>query len=146
VKGGTGILPVTGQLRLERRRPAGAFRSIAIVTGVSAAAFLRPIVARLNTIEGLRVSLVVVRNCLFGPTVTVSGLLAGRDILDALLSRRRADLYLLSANCLRPWDHVFLDDLSLDHLAAHLNRPVLPIEGTCRDLVGAVLSSTKGTK
>jgi len=144
--GRTSILPANGQLRLERPRPAGAFRSITVVTGVSAAAFLRPIVARLNAIEGLRVSLVVVRNRLFGPTVTVSGLLAGRDILDALLSRRRADLYLLPANCLRPWDRVFLDDLSLSHVAEHLNRPIVPIEGTCRDLVRAVLSSRKGSK
>ena len=132
---GTGILPVSFR-----------GRSLAIVTGVSAATFLRPIVARLNRIENLRVSLVVVRNRLFGPTVTVSGLLAGRDILDALLAHRRADAYLLPANCLRPWDRVFLDDLSLDHLSKHLDRPVLPIEGTCRDLVKAVLSSTEGTR
>jgi len=127
--GKTSMLPV-------KTRP----RSATVVTGVSAAVFLRPIVARLNSIEGLRVHLVVVRNRLFGPTVTVSGLLSGRDILDALISRRRRDFYLLPTNCLRPGDRVFLDDLSLDHIAAHLNRPVVPIEGTCRGLVKAILA------
>jgi len=127
--GSAGILPVTS-----RRR------SVAVVTGVSAAAFLQPIIARLNAVEGIRVALVVVRNRLFGPSVTVSGLLPGRDILDALFSRRRADLYLLPANCLRPWDRIFLDDMPLDHMAAHLNRPVLAIKGTCGDLVRAALA------
>jgi len=128
---------------VERRLPPeiAPRRSVGVLTGVSASAFLRPMVARLNRIEGLHVSLVVVRNKLFGPTVTVSGLLAGRDILEALLSRRRPDFYLLPGNCLRPWDHVFLDDLPLDHLAAHLDRPVLPIEGTCCDLVKRILSN-----
>jgi putative radical SAM enzyme (TIGR03279 family) len=133
---------------VERRLPRTIEprRSVAIVTGVSAAVFLRPIVARLNRIKGLHASLIVVRNRLFGPTVTVSGLLAGRDILEALLSHRRADAYLLPANCLRPWDRVFLDDLSLDHLSKHLDRPVFPIEGTCRDLVNAVLASANNTR
>ena len=133
---------------VERRLPQriAPKRSVGVVTGVSAAAFLRPIVARLNRIEGLRVSLVVVRNRLFGPTVTVSGLLSGRDVLETLLSRRRADFYLLPGNCLRPWDRVFLDNLPLDHLAAHLDRPVLPIEGTCCDFANAILFPAKRGK
>ena len=51
----------------------------------------------------------------------------------------RADLYLLPANCLRPWDELFLDDLSLDNLRTALDRPILPIDGDCRDLVTAAL-------
>lgn len=128
--------------RVQRRLPNAIAprRSVAVVTGVSAATFLRPIVRRLNAIEGLRVSLVVVRNRLFGPTVTVSGLLAGRDVSDVLLARRRADRYLLPANCLRPWDHLFLDDVSLDGLATALDRPVRQITGNCSDFVKAILS------
>ncbi|MCX8038282.1 MAG: DUF512 domain-containing protein [Candidatus Sumerlaeia bacterium] len=124
--------------RLPRRLPSG---SVAVVTGVSASVFLKPIVRRLNKIAGLRVRLIVVCNRLFGPTVTVSGLLAGRDILDALLSCPRADRYLLPANCLRPWDHLFLDDLSLEQMADRLGKPVVPVEGTCRELVSTVFCS-----
>ncbi len=121
--------------------PAVKFRrpAVAIITGVSASVFLKPIVARLNQLGGLRVRLIVVRNRLFGPTVTVSGLLAGRDILDTLLAHPRADRYLLPANCLRPWDHLFLDGLSLEQLADRLGRPIVPVEGTCRELVNAVV-------
>ncbi|MBM3335267.1 DUF512 domain-containing protein [Candidatus Sumerlaeota bacterium] len=118
-------------------------RDVVVVTGVSAAMFLRPVIGRLNAIEGLRVRLIVVRNRLFGPTVTVSGLLAGRDILAVLLARRRADLYLLPANCLRPWDKILIDDLPLDHLSARLDRPVVPVEGTCRDLVRAAMEAER---
>lgn len=128
---------------VERRLPEklnrGRRRSVSIVTGVLAAPVLRPIVERLNGIGGLRVSLARVKNRLFGPSVTVSGLLAGRDVLAALRSRPPADLYLIPDNCLRPWDRIFLDDLTLDTLKKELDRPVVPVEGTCRDLVKAVL-------
>jgi len=126
---------------VERRLPRtlAMKRSVAVVTGVLAAPVLRPLVRRLNAIEGLRVDLDVVRNRLFGPTVTVSGLLAGRDILDDLLKRRRADRYLLPENCLRPWDHLFLDDVSLAELRERLDRPVLPVEDTSGALVKAAL-------
>ena len=128
---------------VERRLPRAVKprRSVAVITGVLAEPLLRPIVTRLNAIEGLRVALVVVRNRLFGPTVTVSGLLAGRDIRDAVLARRHADRCLLPANCLRPWDNLFLDDLALGDLSAALDRPVLAVEGTCRELVEAVLDA-----
>jgi putative radical SAM enzyme (TIGR03279 family) len=129
--------------RLKRRLPVSIERkrSTVVVTGALAAVVLRPVVERLNEIRNLRVSLVPVRNRLFGPAVTVSGLLAGADILETLLKRkRRPDRYLLPANCLRPWDKVFLDDMTLEHMAGHLARPVLPVEGTVRELVEAALN------
>jgi putative radical SAM enzyme (TIGR03279 family) len=135
--------PATERQLPERvgRTPGSRTRSVAIVTGMLAAPVLRPLVMRLNAIQGLRVDLVAVRNRLFGPTVTVSGLLAGRDILASLLQRRRADLYLVPENCLRPWDHVFLDDFTLPELSARLDRPVVPVEDTSRGLVKAIVET-----
>jgi len=129
---------------VEKRLPEeiSPARSVGVITGVLAAPVLRPLIARLNRIKGLRADLIVARNRLFGPTVTVTGLLAGKDIGEAILSRRRrADFYLLPANSLRPWDRRFLDDLLLDKLEREVGKPTVAVEGTCRDLVRAALAA-----
>ncbi|ACX52336.1 protein of unknown function DUF512 [Ammonifex degensii KC4] len=125
---------LSGWEKLKPRLPreASPLRAV-IVTGVLAAGLLEPVVARLNKIRGLEVELVVVENEFFGPTVTVAGLLTGRDIRRALLSRPRPDLVMLPAVALKD-GHLFLDDLTLDELAAELGCRV-EAAGTPEELV-----------
>ena len=67
----------------------------------------------------------MVANRLFGPHVTVTGLLGGAEVLDAL--RRRplaADEWLLAPRVFLPADlGRTLDDVSEDELAAACGRP-----------------------
>jgi len=75
-------------------------RNIVVVTGKLAEPVLEPFVQRLNKIKGLRIRIVSVENGLFGSSVTVSGLLAGRDIVAALEKEAKSDLYALPGNAL----------------------------------------------
>jgi putative radical SAM enzyme (TIGR03279 family) len=99
------------------------------VTGESAATFLLPrVIDSLNQIENLTVTPVVVANEFFGHSVTVSGLLTGRDIVEALKRRKpRSGMVLLPPNCLNH-DGLFLDDLPVSALSAELGLPVVPTE------------------
>jgi putative radical SAM enzyme (TIGR03279 family) len=85
---------------------------VTLVTGVSAFHLISELVQKhLSTIPGLKVQLVCVKNDFFGHSVTVTGLLTGRDIIGAL--RRKGnlgDLILLPPNCINQ-DGLFLDDL-----------------------------------
>ncbi|RDV84006.1 DUF512 domain-containing protein [Ammonifex thiophilus] len=121
--------------RLEPRLPREVppLRAV-IVTGVLAAGLLEPVVARLNKIRGLKVELVVVENEFFGSTVTVAGLLTGRDIKRALLAYpSRPDLVVVPAAALKE-GRLFLDDLTLEELAAELGYQVRAA-GTPEELV-----------
>ena len=90
-----------------------------MVTGVSMAPFLRDLVPRLAAATGATVEVVEVVNRYFGETVTVAGLLGGRDIVHALGPGRAGDLVLLPAEALNADDR-FIDDLPRAELVERL--------------------------
>jgi len=94
-------------------------RRIRMVTGRSMAPFLRERAARLAEATRASVEVVEVVNDYFGETVTVAGLLGGRDILRALGQGAAGDLVLLPAEALNA-DQRFIDDLPLAELTAGL--------------------------
>lgn len=97
------------------------------VTGTSAWTFLESrIVEPLNQIENLTIKPVVVTNEFYGDTVTVSGLLTGKDIVDAVSGCvEEQGMVFLPPNCINE-DMLFLDDLSVEDVARELGMPVIP--------------------
>lgn len=75
--------------RVKGTRPAAVAppREVVWVCGRAAGPALRAMAADLGTVEGLRVTVCEVGNDFFGGGVTVSGLLAGRDVAAALAAR-----------------------------------------------------------
>lgn len=80
-----------------------------LVTGVSGAYALQPIVDELNLREDLKVNLQVIQNDFFGHTVTVSGLITGGDIIKQL-TPEEGELVLLPGIMLRDGGDVYLDN------------------------------------
>ncbi len=72
---------------------------------------------------GARAALVAVHNRFLGPGITVSGLLAGSDILTALGGQTRGDCVMLPPNCVNGRG-LFLDDMELAELKRQLGVPV----------------------
>jgi putative radical SAM enzyme (TIGR03279 family) len=73
----------------------------------------------LPRLEGLlpwSFEITVVANSLLGESITVAGLMAGRDILRALENAEPADFYILPAEAVND-DGCFLDDLHLDQIS-----------------------------
>ncbi len=107
-----------GRLRSDRR--------VVLLTGHCAYPFLKRHVLRyLVSRLGWRVSLLPVPNRFWGHSVTVSGLLAGQDLLEAAQARAgQCDVVVLPPNCLNS-DRLFLDDMSLEQFQDRLQRPVV---------------------
>jgi len=131
------FLARAGRVRVPRRmapvRPT-------VVTGRSLAPVLRTVMRRLRSIPGVSLRMVMVTNRLFGPTVTVAGLLAGKDIIGALRGRRPDDVVLVPANAFREGMPVFIDDISLDEVERAAGSPVRPVL-SFRDLVQELVSA-----
>lgn len=127
--------------RLLRRLPATLPipRHVTVVTGELAAPVLAPVIERLIRVGGLRVEAAVVPNTFYGGTISAAGLLTGGDILKALRSRHLGEAILLPEVCFRHDRDVFLDDLSLEDLAAALGVPALKVPATARGLIRAAL-------
>jgi len=126
-------------------------RQVLLLTGSSFAPVLNRALARLNRVAGSRLRAVAARNSAFGETVTVAGLLTGRDLAYAAHADRQAhggaarwvDAVVVPSASLRVHtgptdqyvlpDHAeagpatqFLDDMTLADLERELGVPVVP--------------------
>ncbi|QNB45905.1 DUF512 domain-containing protein [Thermanaerosceptrum fracticalcis] len=87
-------------------------KKITLVTGVSGRYVLDPLIEKLNQIKGLHLSLKVVSNEFFGPTVTVTGLLTGMCLLSGLKGLEPGTEVFLPSVMLKTQEGRFLDDLT----------------------------------
>jgi len=126
--------------RAVRRMPSrfSPPRKIALITAALGKKVLEKLIHRLQHIRGLKIKILVVRNRLFGPRITVSGLMAGRDVLDRILQNPDFDLYLLPENCLNP-DNVFLDDVSLEALQKKTGKCIKIAPPSAKDIISMIL-------
>ena len=72
----------------------------------------------------LDAEVVALKNRFFGETVTVSGLLTGGDIADALENRDNKKTVLLPRTSLKEFESVFLDGMTVKELKKRLNRKI----------------------
>lgn len=103
-------------------------QQIIIVTGMMAAPVLKKaVVPQLRKIEGLSVHLCAVPNRFFGDSVTVSGLLTGKDIIGYFQKKPGDSTLVLPPNCVNR-EGLMLDDMTPDELSRELNRDVRVID------------------
>jgi putative radical SAM enzyme (TIGR03279 family) len=119
-------------------RPA---RKAALVTGLLGKKVLERFAKRLNTINGLDLQILVVPSKLLGEGITVSGLMAGRDIIDVLRNHPGFDRYILPENCLNP-DGVFLDDLTPSDIQKKTGCHIVVASGRASDLIPYLVGKT----
>ncbi len=76
----------------------------------------------------LKVNVIRIDNHFFGETVTVAGLLTGKDIKNGCIGKKLGETLFIPRNSLRADGDLFLDDLSPDDLARELGVKVIPVE------------------
>jgi putative radical SAM enzyme (TIGR03279 family) len=126
-------------------------RRAAIITSVMAAPVMRRIAREMTRATGLDVRVVPVVNQLFGPLVTVAGLLGAQDTLDAI-ARELADLgpddLLLAPRVMLDNAGVrFLDDVTLAEFRQRVS-PRVVFAKTAEELraaIGSLLTPTPET-
>ncbi len=101
----------------------------AIPTGVSAAPHMRRFAERFAP-RGVGIKILPIQNRFFGETVTVTGLLTGGNVLEALTPEavEGADEILLCSVMLRHERDLFLDDMHIDEFRARAPLPVHVID------------------
>ena len=102
-------------------------RHISIATGVAAYDTIKAMAIELEArVEGLCVDVYKIINNFFGETITVSGLLTGKDISEQLQGKALGELLLFPENALRAGGDLFLDDMTPEELSKKLNVSVAP--------------------
>ncbi len=102
-------------------------RRVSICTGVAAYPTIRAMAAKLEAmVEGLEIHVYEIVNRFFGESVTVAGLLTGRDMAEQLAGRELGDVLYIPENTLRADEAMFLDDMTPAELSARLGVPIRP--------------------
>lgn len=120
--------------RIEKRLPPSLERPLTatLVTAELITPTFQPIISRLNEIKGLHLNLLTVKNEVFSSTVTVAGLLTGRDVMAALKNLEASGTELGEVLFLpqvmldkKGYGGRFLDNLTPSDVERELNRKVV---------------------
>lgn len=113
---------------------------VLLVTGKLFGPVLERAVAPLRAVEGLSVEVRPLVNRTFGAVTTVTGLLAGRDVLTQV-TPGEADLLLVSPSMVKYGTETLLDDRTLDDLRRELGMRVEVGGADLGELYAAVLGT-----
>ena len=103
-------------------------RKVTVVTGVAAYDMLSAFAKKIEELSPmLTVNVVKIINKFFGESITVSGLLTGKDIYEQLLGVELGDELLIPESALRAQDLDFLCGMTLNELQDKLGVKVTPV-------------------
>ena len=105
-------------------------RTVSVATGVASYNLLKgkcdDIMAKC---PNLQIKVYKIVNNFFGESITVSGLLTGKDIYEQLKNEQLGDALLIPANALRAGEDVFLCDMRVGELSEKLGVEIVPTQG-----------------
>ena len=110
---------------------------VSIITGQLAGSLLQEFTDSIRR-EMLDIRVFPIENKLFGSSVTVTGLIAGNDIIEQLKDSDIGDVLFVPSVALR--DGTFLDDVTTEDVQKALDCKIIVVEPTPNDLVRALKS------
>jgi len=115
-------------------------RKVSIATGYAAYDHICAVSKKLEeSFDGLRINVYRIKNNFFGDSITVSGLLTGKDMSEQLSGKDLGDELLFSCSALRADGEVFLDDMTPEELSKKLGVPTRACESDGYSFICAVL-------
>ncbi len=99
---------------------------VTVVTGISPYPYIKEFLARLDSATGMTTQVVAVPNSLFGPSVTVTGLVGGEDIVAALQAKELGAFVVVPDVMLKEGEW-FLDDMTVAELSSSLGCEVVVV-------------------
>ena len=115
-------------------------RNITIATGSSAYPLLSELSNKAKEkFKNLKINVIEIKNDFFGHTVTVAGLITGRDFINQLKNKSLGEEVLIPRVSLRNEGDKFLDDIKIEELSESLGVKVTPVENDGYVLLKSIL-------
>ncbi|MGI6552766.1 MAG: DUF512 domain-containing protein [Clostridia bacterium] len=132
---------------LPDRHPQSLAENFLLGTGKSAVRFLEMIADDLNRLLGSnRLKIVPIENHFFGPDVTVTGLITGKDLIDGLqplLALKGKKPTVLLSEIMFNADGMTLDNLTVEEIEYQLKTPIKVLPNSGSSLAGYILGLEK---
>lgn len=145
IEDGVGMLTSFGEeaaieLKYTDRAPADApERVVSVATGYASYDMICELAHRAEQARGaLKVNVYRIKNNFFGDTITVSGLLTGKDIAEQLAGRELGSTLFFPANALRSDGDLFLCGMTPDELSEKLGVPAVPVKCDGAEFISAL--------
>jgi putative radical SAM enzyme (TIGR03279 family) len=144
IENGVGLVPSFLYSSRKMKLPQNIEPKKAVVfTGASFMPYLEEFSKKLNTIDGLSLEVFKVKNEFFGPTVTVAGLLTGKDIVKTIAGKVKADCLLVPNIALKYGSDIFLDNVTLKDIEECLGMRVKAIDPTPEGFLKGITDGCK---
>ena len=130
------------EIALNRQKEAPVFSNCSVATGTHAHKYLTNLLKTASEKYGkIDCVLYAIKNEFFGESVTVSGLVTGRDLITQLKGKRLGSKLLIPKNMLRAGEEIFLDDVTVSELSRELGIPVHIVSPDGADFLRALIQS-----
>ena len=115
-------------------------RRVSIVTGVAAYPKIQEYATRVKkTRPQMQIKVYKIINHFFGESITVAGLLTGKDILEQLSGEDLGEVLYIPQNALRSGEETFLCGMTVSELSEKLGIRVVPMSADGYELATALL-------
>ncbi len=136
IENGVGMVALFMSQAKKIKIPKKNLKKYMTFTGTSFYPYLKKFTDRLLEKETINITVVPVENNFFGKSVTVTGLLTGRDVIKTLSDKIDSyELLLVPNNVMREGENVFMDDISKKDIEDALGIRVKVIEPTPEGLL-----------
>jgi len=138
IENGVGMVPLfinqAKKVRIPKILPVK--KNFVTFTGISFLPYLTKFINRITENENVNITIVPVINEFFGRSVTVTGLLTGRDIIKSLHDNADSyDILIVPDVVLKEGDNVFLDNVSLRDIEDATGLKTVVTDGTPQGLI-----------
>ncbi len=140
LENGVGLVTLFIEDAKKLKRPAHLPKKrIITFTGESFYPYLNRFMEGLKTEHRLNIELFMIKNRFFGETVTVTGLITGRDIIEGLADKvGRGDYLFIPDVTTRDGGEEFLDGITMKDISKTLSVDVMKIESTPQGFIKAL--------
>ena len=115
-------------------------RRVSVVTGVASYPMIKKLTdVIMSMTDKLDIRVYEIKNNFFGESITVSGLLTGKDISEQLMGCELGEALLIPVNALRAGEDVFLCGMTLNELSDKLCVEVYPTGSDGYEFLDAIL-------
>jgi len=107
-------------------------KTISVVTGKSAEKHIVDLCKKIEKkIQGLTINVYPLKNYFFGESITVAGLITGRDIIEGLKPYDLGHMVFIPSSMLKADESIFLDNVSVSEISKELHVPIVvcPVDG-----------------
>ncbi len=118
------------------------YREVSVATGTAAYPMMCAIAdSVMSAIKNLKINVYRIVNNFYGESITVAGLLTGKDIAEQLSAKPLGSELFIPENCLRDGEDVFLCGMTRDELSKALGVKISISENDGYELVRALIGA-----